>query len=223
MRKSLISLNQLAEFSKATPKGKKRILDQQITPNKLLIPWYQSAKGSIKEYFKDVNDKTPLLNGINKLESKITNSKRQVIDKKVSIEALNKLKYLSLPKMLGTINYQLIKIDQKSLSIYGVEIKIAPDIIIKGRIGDVNVYGAIKLHLCKSKPFDVNQSKYVSTLLYKYLMNEVVKEGEKVIPELCFCLDIFSERIVGAPVDTRKEIADIKLLCLEINKITGNS
>lgn len=219
MSKPLISLNHLAEFSKATPNGKKRILNQQITPNKFLVPWYQSAKGSIKRYLRNIDDISPLVEGIDKLEKKSTNTQRQIIDRKVSIEALNKLKYMSLPKMLRTINYELIKVEDNNLALYGIEIKIAPDLIIKGSIGGTVVYGAIKLHLCKSKPFDLSQSKYISTLLYKYLMNKVVKKGEKVIPELCFCLDVFAERVVGSSVDISKEMADIKDLCSEINKI----
>lgn len=43
-----ISLNQFIEASKATDKGKTRIVKQQIVVNKFLTPWYQLAKNRIK-------------------------------------------------------------------------------------------------------------------------------------------------------------------------------
>ena len=42
-----ISVNQFAEFSKATPASKARIIKQQIEVNKFLIPWYQMAKAKM--------------------------------------------------------------------------------------------------------------------------------------------------------------------------------
>ncbi|MBX9782775.1 MAG: hypothetical protein K2X48_05690 [Chitinophagaceae bacterium] len=59
MSKYFISTNQLAEYSQATEASKKRIIKQQKVPNKLLIPWYQKAKGAIKKFFSNTSDYAP--------------------------------------------------------------------------------------------------------------------------------------------------------------------
>lgn len=39
-----ISINQIIEVTKATEKGKVRIVRQQVNVKRLLTPWYQFAK-----------------------------------------------------------------------------------------------------------------------------------------------------------------------------------
>jgi hypothetical protein len=214
-----ISINQIAEFSVASNSNRNRIIKQQINPNKLLIPWYQTAKSTAKKYLWNVNDITILRKGIELLEKKDAKNNRQMIDKKVSIEALNILQTINVPPLLRKIKYEIISVSDKSISLNGVEIKIAPDVIIKGMYKGKIVYGAIKFHVCKSKPFEFKQCEYVGALLKHYLRKKVAKPNEAVLSELCLCLDIFSERYVPSPINSSKRLTELKQLCLELKSL----
>ena len=214
-----ISINQLAEFSSATAAKRKRLIAQQITPNKLLIPWYQQAKAAIRNYLKNVNDESPIVEAVNSIRSKTSTSKRQVTDQKVSLEALDKLRTLRVPRLLRILKYKLIKPDSKKISYGDVDVIIAPDLVIQAKYRGKTIYGAVKIHICKTKPFDPQQAKYVSALLYNYLTREVAQPGEIVNPELCICLDVFSDRFYSASDTCTRELKEIKEFCLEVKKI----
>jgi len=136
-----ISINQMAEFSSATAAKRKRLIAQQIKPNKLLIPWYQQAKAAIRNYLKDVNDESPILDAISSIKSKTSTSKRQVTDQKVSLEALDKLRSLNVPRLLRILKYELIKPDSKKISYGDVDVIIAPDLVIRAKYRGKIIYG----------------------------------------------------------------------------------
>ncbi len=213
-----ISINQFAEFSAATNAAKARIIKQQQKVNKLLIPWYQSAKGSIKRYLTDVNDYTPIEQGVEKLKDKIVNSKRQGIDKAVSIEALQKMIEVNLPRILGNVPYQVIKPEVKFVIVNGVKIMVSPELVIKAKIGGRIVYGGVKIHLSKTKPFDSKQCNFVAILMYDYL-SELAGENEHVAPQFCLCVDLFSNRVVSAKENHISESQEINKICNEIAQL----
>lgn len=221
MGKYFISVNQLAEFSSATVSSKKRILKQQKTPNKLLIPWYQKAKGAIKKFFTDVSNYAPIDEAIKQLEARNPINDRQKIDKIVSIQALEIIKKIKLPKILSYMEYELITTAEKSLLVNEVDIKVAPETIIKAKYNGSIYYGAIKIHISKGKPFNLNQATYVSTLVYQHLIKKIAKKGEKVLPELCLCLDVFSESLIPAPSNVIRKFGEIKIVCSEIKALWG--
>lgn len=219
MSKYYISINQFAEFSNANESSKKRILKQQKNPNKLLIPWYQRAKGAIRKYFVDVNDYSVIDKAIQILTEKIPSNNRQKIDRQVSIEALEELKRVKLPSILQHLDYEVITAIEKNLLINNVDIKVSPEVIIRAKYKGEVIYGAIKIHISKGKPFNLNQATYVATTMYQFLKKNVILDGEKVLPELCLCLDIFSGRLVPAPENITSEILKIKIICNEIKEL----
>lgn len=214
-----ISVNQFAEFSKSSPKRKATIVKQQIEVNKFLIPWYQMAKAKIRRYFYNLNDIKPILDGIEILKAKHVANKRQEIDRKVSVEALERVINLQIPKILKDIEYTIIKSEEKSIYVEGVEIKISPEIIISAEINGEIFYGGLKVHVCKGKPFDQNQATFVAFLLKRFIDTHVIKGEGVVIPELCFCLDVFSDRLSPAPNDDTSVRDNIKSLCIELKSI----
>jgi len=219
MSKYYISANQLAEFYSATNSSKRRIINQQLNPNKLLIPWYQSAKSSIKKYLKNIDNTLPIEKGIELLLNKVPQNSRQNIDRRVSIEALNQLKSFAFPKLLRDIDFEIIQPTTKHISFNNVDIKVSPDVVLKGYYNGMVVYGAVKIHICKSKPFSLEQGNLVSTLIYKYLTKEVARKDEMVLPELCLCLDIFANRITQASVYNRSQVLAIKTICEQLKSL----
>lgn len=210
-----ISLNQFAEFSTATKAAKARIIKQQIKADKLLIPWYQGAKGSIKKYLKDVNDFAPIETELERQKTRSIETKRQRTDREVSIQALQRLIEMNLSRLFGNINYEVVKLEVKSIVVNGVQINISPEIVIKATIDGKVMYGGVKIHICKTKPFDLQQCNYVAILLHDFLL-KITGEDEHVLPQFCICIDVFGDRIVSAKEKHIKESREIRNICNEI-------
>jgi hypothetical protein len=214
-----ISLNQMAEFKNATDYGRKRIIKQQLNPDQFRIPWYQLPKARVKKSIELKGDLNPIHDGIITLMNRKPLNKRQETDKRVSIDALERYIKIKLPHILKEIDYDVIRPKIKSTKVSDVEILVAPEVIVKGILRGKTVFGGIKIHISKNKPFDIQQSKIVATTIVTYLENEVAFEKSEVIPELCFCLDIFSGRIVSAKENDESVYIEIKEICNEIKRV----
>jgi hypothetical protein len=218
MNNYFISINRLAEYSGATESGRRRIINEQISPNPFKTPWYQLSKSRIRQSLRANGDLKPIYDCINILMNRVTNNPRQQNDKTVSLEALQRFIQMKLPEILGEINYSIIKAEDNSVIIDDVEVKVAPDLIVKGTLNGKTVIGGIKIHISKAKPFDYTKSVYVATVIHKYLVDRVAEPNEIVMPELCFSLDVFGERIVPAPVNTEPILQEISDICSSIKR-----
>ena len=153
------------------------------------------------------------------MKEKTILNRRQQIDRNASIQALELLKKLKLPKILDKLDYEVIFSQEKSLYINNVDIIVAPEIIIRATYNGSIVYGAVKIHISKGKPFNLNQSTYVATTIYSFLSKKVAKKNEKVLPEICLCLDVFAERLTPAPANISSELSQIRAICGEIKEL----
>ena len=219
MKHYQISVNQFAEFSKATLKGKQRILKQQLVPNLLLIPWYRTARAAMKKYLKEVDNFTPIDEAIEKLTSNVPSTKRQSDERQASVAALTELKTFAFPKLLRDVEYEIIKPAKNFVTLSNVDIIVAPDVVLRGRHKEKIIYGAVKVHICKTKPFDDKQSKYVANLLHRLLVKNMATDEGEILPELCLCIDVFGGRITPASEVTAKERSEIKTICEEVKKL----
>lgn len=220
MRGCNISLNQLADFSKGSEAKKRNIIKQQKTPNSFKIAYYQLAKARIKKVMANKGDIQPVLDGISELKGKALTKQRQINDRIVSLDALQRFVSIQIPSLLKDYDYKVLKnIETKSTYIRGVEVIISPDLIIEIEINGEKYLGAIKTHIAKGNAFDVKQQSYVASMLHKYLKTEVAKNGELVLPELCISIDVFGNGIVTSPVDISNKIKDIEVMCDEIRNL----
>ena len=214
-----ISVNQLADFSNATEATKRRIIKEQIKPNKVKVPRYQLSKAKIKKSLELGCDLAPITEGIRILEDRQPATDWQVNDKKVSMEALKRFLNLRFPKILKRIKYSTVKPVDKVLEVGEVHIIVAPEIVIRGQFMGVTVIGGIKIHLSKTKPFDLAKAQCVSSIICKYLKDVVAKDNETVLPELCFCLEVFDERMVPAPEKYEQILSTVKETCEEVKLV----
>jgi hypothetical protein len=220
MRGCSISLNQLADFSQSTLAKKRSIIKQQKTPNSFKIAYYQLAKARIKKVIANKGDIQPVLDGIEELKSKTLTKPRQINDRIVSLDALQRFVSFQIPSLLKDYEYKVLKnVESKSIVIKGVEVIVSPDLIIEIEIDDKKYLGALKTHISKGNKFDRKQQTYVASALHKYLESEVAKIGEVVLPELCISIDIFGEGIVTSPINITEKINDIEVMCEEIRKM----
>lgn len=215
-----ISVNQLADFSGSTEYGKKRIIAQQRLPDRFRIPWYQLSKARVKKSIELRGDLEPIYDGIQTLMNRKPVNKRQETDKRVSIEALERYVKMQLPKMLLEVDFTVIKAKVKSLTISNVEVIVAPEIIVKGKLKGKTIIGAVKIHVSKSNPFDLKKSKLVASTIFQYLEKEFANDDVTVIPELCCCLDIFSGRIVSAQQTDSSVYKEVEEICNEIKRLS---
>jgi hypothetical protein len=218
MSKYFLSLNQVAEFQGATDAVKKRIIKQQLKPNPFKIQWYQLTRASIRRSIALKGDLQPIFNGIQRLMQKAPSKPRQVSERAVSIEALNRYIQMKLPQLLRDFDYTILKPPVKSIMIEDVEIIVAPDLVIRGEIRGKTVIGGLKIHISKHKPFELKESNLVSSILYKYLAEKVAQEDELVLPELCFALDVFGQRIVNAPKNSNVIIQEVRMICEQVKQ-----
>jgi hypothetical protein len=213
----LISVNQFADFSKATESKKRRIIKQQKEPNKFMVSWYQLPKARIKKSIENNCDLMPILNGIEELKERTPKNSRQVLDRAVSLEALNRYVSFKLPDLLKTVPYEIVKtVECKSIYIKGVEIIISPDVIFRLKANGKVYLGAVKVHISKNNVFDNMQSRYVSSLINKYLKDIVAKDEEEVLEELCLSIDVFGEKVISVPKNLYKSLSEIEVICEEV-------
>ena len=216
----VLSINQLAAFSKATEAGKRRIIKQQKQPNKFLVSWYQLPKARIRKAIANNCDLEPILKGIEELKLRKPEKPRQIIDRQVSLEALKRFVNIKLPKLLKEVPHDLVKkVPSKSILINGVEIIISPDVIYKLNLNGKVYIGAVKVHISKNNIFDNKQSRYISSLIYKYLKEVVAIEGEEVLEELCLSIDVFGENVISTPYNLPKILTDIEVICEELKSM----
>lgn len=215
-----ISINQLADFYKGSDAKKRRIIFQQKEPNPFLIQWYQLAKSRIRKSLKLKGDLEPVLSGLEELKNRKPIKKRQISDRDVSIEALQRFIEMRLPSIFLDTEYEVIKpLKNKSFMLNGVDIIVSPDVIIRGEVNGRTFFGGIKLHISKSNKFDVKQQTIVVGSIFKYLEEECVNnENEYVIPELCLSIDLFGDGIVSADDDVYKVVKNIYNVCNEVKR-----
>lgn len=214
-----ISLNQLADFSDSTEYGKKRIIAQQLVPDRFRIPWYQLSKARVKKSIELKGNLDPVYDGIKTLMAKKPTNKRQETDRRVSIEALERFVNMRLPKLLQDIDFMVIKAHKKHFTFAGVDIIVAPEIIVKAFIDGKTVVGGIKIHISKGKPFDLKKSQIVASTVFRYLEEEFSGKGWTVLPKLSFCLDVFGGRIVSANNVDDLIFSEVEKICKEIKDL----
>ena len=212
-----ISINQLAAFFRGTPGKKRGIIKQQKNPNPLKVFWYQLAKARIRKMLAKRGDIQPILEGIEELKSRKLSKKRQIDDRTVSLEAMQKFIEMKLPKALQGLNYEVMKRNKiKSIYVKGVELIVSPDLIISFVVDGKRHLGAIKIHIAKHSQFDSKQQSLISAALQKYLEKVVAKGGDVVLPEFCLSIDIFSGEVISAPKNIDEKFKDIEVMCEEV-------
>lgn len=220
MRGYNISINQLADFSKSSEAQKKKIIKQQKTPDTFKTAWYQLAKARIKKAMANKGDIQPILDGIEVLKGKTLTKKRQIDDRIVSLDAMQRFISLQIPSLLKDYDYKVLKkVESKSIFIKGVEVIVSPDLIIEIEIDGKNYLGGVKTHISKGNKFDNKQQAYVASAIYKYLETEVAKNGQIVLPDLCISIDIFGDGFVTSPENINEKMKDIEVICEEVKKM----
>ena len=220
MMKCIISINQYADFIKSSDAKKQRIIRDQKKPNKFRIAYYQLAKARIRKTLTDNGQLKHVKEALSNLSSRVPSNKRQISDRHVSMEALEKFLILKIPKILKDENIEFLnsKLYKSDIDIHGISIIVAPEIIFKVNINGEEVLGGLKLHVSKSNFFDKEQQQVIASGICHYLEKNVAKENQIVLPEFCISLDIFGNGFISNSSATKNLVSSYKKECLEILK-----
>lgn len=215
-----ISINPLVDFFKGTESKKRRIIRDQKNPSIFRTGWYQTSRACIKKTLTNKGEKEFLLEGIERLKNKIVDKPQQITNRKVSIEAMKRFVSFKIPSVFKNHNLEIIKEkDIKSTFINNVEVTVSPDIIFIIEHNNKRYIGAVKLHLSSRNIFDSKQSRYIATILNKYLIELSNKYNAEVLPELCLSIDVFGSSTISAPKNFVKSIKEIEVICEEIKTL----
>lgn len=212
-----ISINQFAEYSsKVRESSKLSIIRNQKNPDKNLFFWYQRAKACIKRSLKLNGSLIPIYEGLEFLKKDVPLTKNQISNRDTSILALECFASMKLPRVILENSLDVLKLEKKTLKIRELEISPSPEYVFRMRKANgESVIGAVKLHICKSKPFDFQTAELSSVVLYDFL-REAVDSNDVVDPRCCFTIDVFGDRIVPAPLNVKEYNRKVEKLCEEI-------
>lgn len=212
-----ISINQFAEYSsKKRESSKLSIIRNQKKPDRNLFFWYQRAKACIRRSLKLNGSLIPIYEGLEFLKKDIPLTKNQISNRDTSILALERFTSMKLPRVILENSLDVLKLEKKTLKIRELEISPSPEFVFRLRKANgESVIGAVKLHICKSKPFDFQTAELSSVVLYDFL-KEAVGSNDVVDPRCCFTIDIFGDRIVPAPLNINEYNRKVEKLCEEI-------
>lgn len=214
-----ISINPLAEFIKATDARKKRIIEQQKKPSPIIVNWYQLAKSRMKKFIINNADYETIDDAILTLKNRKGLNQRQVIDRQVSLEALERFIKLKIPNVLQEKDIEFYKFKNKSIIYQNVEITVSPDVIFSIKRDGIKHYGAIKLRVSKSKTFDNDQQNLIASTLYEYLKQNIIDNKSVIEPDLCLSLDVFGNGYKALNANSNDTLVNYKSYFEEIKNI----
>jgi hypothetical protein len=210
-----ISVNKLGEYIYATPARKKRILLDAKFPSEIVTTRYAPVQNAAIEYFSASIKDIAIFERVKRiLEQKTTTNDHQKEKVKSCIEALTHLTKCATSKLVPYIESPGIKgyKDCKSITINGVLISLRPEILLLDTETN-QPKGAIKLAFSKGHFLTIQEGHCIAGLIKSYLENAL---NIKCNYKDCITLDVFSNRIIYAPVKNDWTLDKIKNACDDI-------
>lgn len=218
----ICSLNQFVSFVDATESIQKGIVKGQKYPPKEKFFYYQTSNASISKSILQ-SDTKPLYSGIDKLKNSSPIGTQKIRNKVNSIEAIESFLKMKLPEDFTILDKEKYAYLNEPLRVFGVWVKVTPNVIFKTKIKDQIVIGAIKLHSAKTSHFNKLRMKIVAHLLKKFLERLLKdnKDGHLILPKYCLCVDVFAQSLESAPVGTDEPNLKLERASLEYIKKWG--
>lgn len=213
-----ISLEKLGEYLSATPRGRKRVVDNLGKKENIINTNFNESKKAISRFIAYGDGNEDVINSeIMRIEKKIPMSDLQKDQLNLSIDSLEA--FLDIADELIIKDYDFLHEDPSiptSLLIAGVTIDISPEIILrKMNLETGSKVGALKIYFSKNYPLSENSGKYMATLLYQYLESHFSDIG-KADYNNCYVVDVFNQRVYRTPKFNKRYKSDVHAACEEI-------
>lgn len=221
--KPRISINKLAEYTKASASRRKKIVYDCKYPESFITTRYKEAREVSKQYVLGKVDKTYVKEIISKFRKfaaslpKLPESDFKIQDSETSAQCLESLLMLKLPD-LSSWDVSLFSEPKKLLIINGLAVSVNPDLVLKKQINGVMNIGVIKLHIVKSNNLSDESQKVVSVMLRVHAAKFIAdkKNNEIVNPKFCISVDIFKKEFAVCPPSVIQRLKSIEDSCQEI-------
>ncbi|MDB5126380.1 hypothetical protein [Mucilaginibacter sp.] len=213
-----ISINKLGEYIYATPSRQRRILIEAKFPSEIITTRYAPVQKAAIEYFVASVKDIEIFNRVKEiLSQKPTINDHQKEKVRSCIEALSHLTSCASSKLVPYIENPAIKgfKDCSSITINGVIISLRPEILLLDAITN-QPKGAIKLVFSKGHFLTIQEGQCIAGLIKSYL------EGALNINcyyKDCVTLDVFSDRLIYAPIKNAWTISKVENACDSIRSI----
>lgn len=208
-----ISLNKLAEYIVARPARQRTIIKDQKHPSDFIVARYRLAEEAIRSFILQPQTNS-LQNAISTISALAHNSDWSKQNAELCQDALiyfmtlkDRLTFDGLLPSLGSDN-------APKMHVSGVDISVRPDILLNDSHG--NIVGALKLYINKSFPLNDESGKYISTVLYRYIADNISSESN-ASPQLCIVVDVFAQHIYQAAKTYKRSMSDIQAACETIS------
>jgi hypothetical protein len=207
-----ISVNKLAEFIVAKPQRGKRIVYDAKQPAPPITTMYKEARESMTDFILGLKTRADILAEIKAYKNKQGTKPSQTNKYKSCALALEALLRIDFNPIKGN-NFKKYDSRRKYLIIKGVEVSVAPDLIVeKAKAGSGSV-GSLKLHIVQTNPLSVEAQSYVGVILQKFAEQYFSDTQIDASNKLCFSVDVFKGDIVVAPASYGRKMADIEAAC----------
>lgn len=211
-----ISLNKLGEYMTARGGRRRRIILDQQLPQTYLTSRYAKARSAICSYLKD-GDAEALIATQQALSSSREGTEHQIEVRMNCAEAIDA--FARLDRHLGLGNeaeFYSAPSKPHHLEIGGVDISVAPDVLVRVTRRGREQWGAVKLYFAKGADYQLQEdgARFVATLLHEWCSG--TRDGESARPSFSLSVDVFRGRVVAAPTARTRRLEDIEASCEEI-------
>lgn len=203
------TIRELAKFPDATERQKWNIVNGFVNAPTRRSFWHQMSEKAIRKSLIGNGDHRPLYEELGRLKAlgpyTGEDEKNKEANRKLCITDIDRYLKLEFPlkfRKHPRTEIKPAKGDIRYLDYLGIRIRISPDYIFRTQVEGQAVVGAVRLRMTKGKKFKLSQHRIISYLLYKYLEKHVAGPDENVDPDLCYCIDVYAEKVVPAPTGT---------------------
>jgi hypothetical protein len=213
-----VSLHQLARYLVATPLGRRRIVERQKRPFGLSDMWYEFADNTICRFLVEGATNIDLLTETaDDLYREGPDHETEAVRLANNAEALDA--FHDALEQFDTDDVQIDQSDREKmppLLIAGVDVAVAPELILRSQSRGRPTVGAVKLYFSKDARLDDRAAGYMTALVQDYVERVIRAGDETVAPRLVRVFDIFAGRVHEAPSGTQRRLREIEAACEEI-------
>ncbi len=213
-----MTLEKIGEYLSASPRGRKRVIQELNRKSNLIETDFSEAKNAIARFiaYGDGNEEV-IYSEISRLEKKLAMSELQKEQVNLSIDALES--FLDVADELVIKEYEFLREDPSiptTLLISGVTIDVSPEIILrKMDLETGSQVGAVKIYFSKNFPLSDNAGKYMATILFQYLEAHFADVGAADYTN-CYVIDVFNQKVYRTPRFNKRYRSDVQAACEEI-------
>lgn len=207
-----ISLNKLAEYIFARPARQQTIIRDQKKPSDFIVARYRLAEEAIKNFILQP-EQNSLQKAIGAISSLEHNSEWSKQNADLCHDALIHFMTIQEDLSFNGLTPRVVSDVAQKMNISGVDVSVRPEILLFDNYD--NIVGGLKLYINKSNPLTDESGKYISTVLYRHIVENISSENY-VEHNLCIVIDVFGQTIHVAPKSFKRSMSDVTSACQNI-------